>query len=247
MFIAKAHLIVLSALLLFSVTCFSAQAIKVGLSQNTAPEKQGNTLHFESELVRQLLTELGYPVEFVAAPYARLKVMLKNNELDMALRQDGKPMAGLFYSHPYIEFHNLVFALSDFNDTLRTVQDLSRFSVSSFQNATKILGPDFSQAMKNSPSYREVVDHNQAIDMLQQGRTQLLVLDKVTFNRRWSEKGFSPDQVKTFDLFPKAQYHIAFIDPKLQQQVSQLLKQWQDSGRVAELQLKIRRQNQSLN
>lgn len=247
MFIAKVRLVLLSALLVFSADCFSTQAIKVGLSQNTAPEKRGNTIHFESELIRQLLTELGYQPEFVAAPHARLKVMLQNNELDMAARQDGVPIAGLFYSQPYMEFHNLVFALADFPDNLRTVQDMSRYSVTSFQNATKILGPEFSKAMESSPAFREVVDHDQAIDMLQQHRTQLLVLDSITFYRRWNEKGFSPEQVRTFDLFPKAQLHFAFINQKLQQQVSQLLKQWQDSGRVAELQLKIRQLNQSLN
>lgn len=55
-------------------------------------------LHFESELLRQLLAELGYQADFVAAPHARLVLMLQNKELDMAVRQDGKAISGLFYS-----------------------------------------------------------------------------------------------------------------------------------------------------
>lgn len=55
-------------------------------------------LHFESELLRQLLAELGYQADFVAAPHARLALMLQNKELDMAVRQDGKAISGLFYS-----------------------------------------------------------------------------------------------------------------------------------------------------
>lgn len=221
--------------------------LRVGLSQNAVPEKQGNTIHFETELFRQLLNELGYQIRFVAAPHARLTRMLQNKELDMAARQGGEPVAGLFYSQPYLEFHNLVFALSDFPDQLHTVQDMSRYSVSSFQNASKILGPEFAQAMKSAPSFREVVDHNQAIDMLQQKRTQLLVLDKITFYRRWSEKNLPAHKVRTFDLFPKAQHHIGFTNQRLQQQVSLLLKKWQDSGRVEQLQKQTRQLNQSLN
>lgn len=221
--------------------------LRVGLSQNAVPEKHGNTIHFEAELFRQLLGELGYKVQFVAAPHARLTRMLQNKQLDMAARQGGEPVAGLFYSQPYLEFHNLVFALSGFPDQLHTVQDLSRYSVASFQNAGKILGDEFSLAMKSSPSFREVVDHNQAIDMLQQQRTQLLVLDKVTFYRRWNEKGLADHKVRSFDLFPKAQHKIGFIDQKLQLEVSQLLQKWQQSGRVDELQKQTRQLNQSLN
>ncbi|HJS14367.1 substrate-binding periplasmic protein [Rheinheimera sp.] len=238
---------------LLLLCALSAQAnefpaeLRVGLSQNAAPQKQGNTIHFEAELFRQLLSELGYKAEFVAAPHARLTRMLQNKELDMAARQGGEPVAGLFYSQPYLEFHNLVFALSDFPDQLHSVQDMSRYSVASFQNATKILGAEFTQAMKKSPSFREVVDHNQAVEMLQKQRTQLLVLDKVTFYRRWSEKSLPAHKVRSFDLFPKAQHRIGFTDLKLQQQVSQLLQKWQDSGRVAQLQKQTRQLNQSLN
>lgn len=223
------------------------RVLRVGLSQNAAPERQGNTIHFEAELFRQLLTELGYQVSFVAAPHARLMRMLEDKQLDMAARQGSEPVVGVFYSQPYLEFHNLVFALTDFPDQLHTVQDMSRYSVASFQNATKILGADFARAMKSSPSFREVVDHHQAVEMLYQQRTDLLVLDKVTFYRRWAEKGLAADKVRSFDLFPKARHTIGFTDEKLQQQVSHLLKQWQESGRVAQLQKQTRQLTQSAN
>lgn len=247
MYLTKIPLLVVILMMVLSCGCVAAQTVRVGLSQNTAPEKQGNTLHFESELLRQLLAELGYQADFVAAPHARLALMLQNKELDMAVRQDGKAISGLFYSQAYLEFHNLVFALADFPDELSKVQDLSRYSVTSFKNATKILGPEFLLAMQKAPVFREVIDQEQAINLLQQRRTQLLVLDKVTFYRRWSEKGFSTRQVRSFDLFPKTSHRIAFIDQNLQQQVSQLLEMWQRSGRVAALQLNIRQLNQSLN
>ncbi len=154
-------------LLMFCVLPVLAQAqqpeIRVGLSQNVAPKKQGNTIQFESELIRQLLAELGYKAVFIAAPHVRLSRMLQDKELDMAARQGGEQIEGLFYSPAYIEFHNLVFALADFPDQLETVKDMGRYSVASFQYATRILGPEFSQAMAISPSFREVVDHNQAL------------------------------------------------------------------------------------
>ncbi|EGM77429.1 extracellular solute-binding protein, family 3 [Rheinheimera sp. A13L] len=236
--------------LLCSFPCLASSVqteLRVGLSQNTAPQKQGNTLHFETELFRQLLNELGYRVKFVAVPHARLSRMLQNNQLDMAARQSEKPVTGMFYSQPYLEFHNLVFALSDFPDSLQNMHEMSRYSVVSFHNAATILGTEFNQVIQNSPSYREVVDQEQAIDMLLQQRTALLVLDKVTFYRRWAERGLAVNQVKSFDLFPKAEYHIGFTDQKLQQQVSQLLQKWQDSGRVEQLQKQTRQLSQSLN
>ncbi|WP_233078798.1 hypothetical protein [Rheinheimera soli] len=69
----------------------------------------------------------------------------------------------------------------------------------------------------------------------------------MTFYRRWAEKGLSATKVKSFDLFPKAEHKIGFTDQKLQQEVSQLLQKWQDSGRVAQLQKQSRQFNPSLN
>ena len=141
----------------------------------------------------------------------------------------------LWYTEPYLEFHNQVFALKTFSGNLPDLAALSQYKIISFQNANVALGPHFAAVANKAPGYQEVFDHTQAVQMLLKGRTQLLVLDSNTFYRRLAELGASPAQVQSFDILPKVQYRIGLRDKALQQKVGQLLQQWQQSGQLKQL------------
>ncbi|WP_337843093.1 transporter substrate-binding domain-containing protein [Rheinheimera sp.] len=231
--------------------CFSlylsASPVLVGISQDVLPAKSGNTVSFERALLQSLFTELGYQPEFVPAPHARMTRMLQLRQLDIAARQGGTPQAGLFYTRPYLQFDNRVFALASFRGALNSVQDLSRYHLASFQNARQILGPEFAAVVSKAPSYREVISHAQLVDLLKKQRVELLVLDKVTFERRWRETGGQLAQVKSFGLFAKASHSFACHQAALCQALDRKLQQWQDNGALARLRQQIRQQQNSQN
>lgn len=104
--------------LLLALCCslsLSARPLLVGISQDVLPDQRSNTISFEQQLLQQLLTEMGYQVEFVPAPHARMTRMLQQHQLDIAARQGGAPQQGLFYTQPYLQVDNRVFALASFH------------------------------------------------------------------------------------------------------------------------------------
>lgn len=213
--------------------------VGVGYSDQLNQSTQGSANNFEVLLTYRLLTELGYHVNFVVAPYSKLTQLLQQHKLDLATRQSVmQPL--LWYTEPYVEFHNQVFALKSFAGTLPDLAALTRYKIVSFQNANVALGPEFSAVANIAPGYQEVFDHTQAVQMLLKGRTQLLVLDSATFYHRLQEMGADPAQIQSFDLLPKVQYRIATQDKLLQQQVSQLLQQWQQSGQLQQIRREAR-------
>jgi len=219
-----------------------ATPLRVGISQNAAPERSGNTVTFERQLLAELLLELGYEAEFVAAPHIRLNKMLQQHQLDIAVRQGDEHDPQLFYTSAYLQFDNRVYALASFQDQLVSVQDLARYSLASFQHAPRILGDEFAAVIAKAPSYREIVDHKQLVDLLSQQRVQLLVLDKVTFERRWRELGRSLNDVRSFSLFPVAQHNFACHQQALCLQLDQLLSEWRRSGRLETMRQDMRKQ-----
>lgn len=228
------------ALLLYSLFGASAAHAKeplrvgIGYSDHLHQSKQGAANSFDVLLTYRLLTELGYQVNFVVAPYSKLTQLLQQQQLDIATRQS-ETLPLLWYTEPYLEFHNQVFALKTFSGNLPDLAALSQYKIISFQNANVALGPHFAAVVNKAPGYQEVFDHTQAVQMLLKGRTQLLVLDSNTFYRRLAELGASPAQIQSFDILPKVQYRIGLRDKALQQKVGQLLQQWQQSGQLKQL------------
>lgn len=204
--------------------------IGIGFTDQIHTSRQGSAYHFDVLLTYRLFTELGYEVQFVVAPYAKLTQLLQQKRIDVATRQSGDPLPDLYYSSVYLEVHNLVFARKDFTAQIRQIADLSRYQLVGFQNASHVLGSAFATASLQAPSYQEVFDHIQAVQLLLKGRTELLVLNKQTFYRRLAELQQPASAVQSFDVLPKVYYRLAFAKPQLQQQVESRLLQYQKQG-----------------
>lgn len=214
--------------------------VGIGYSDQVNKSPQGSSYTFEVLMTYQLLTELGYEVNFVTAPYAKLTELLKQHQLDIATRQSGSLNPELYYSSPYSTFNNQVFALHDFSSAIQKPTDLNQYRIVAFQNASKVLGPEFYQVSQQNNAYQELLDHTQAIQMLLKQRTELVVMDKNTFYRRLAELNQPKSLVKSFDMLQPVQYRLGFYQPELQQQVEALLLQWQTSGRLAQMRLQAR-------
>jgi len=206
--------------------------IGIGFTDQVNANRQGSAYHFDALFTYRLFTELGYQVRFVIAPYAKLTQLLQQQRIDVATRQSGEPLPNLFYSPAYLEVHNLVFARKDFTAEIQQIADLSRYQLVGFQNASHVLGSEFAVASQQAPSYQEVFDHIQAVQLLLKGRTELLVLNKLTFYRRLADLNQPPSAIQSFDVLPKVYYRLAFAEQKLQIQVAQKLLVYIQQGKM---------------
>jgi polar amino acid transport system substrate-binding protein len=220
--------------------------IGIGFTDQVNASRQGSNYHFEVLFTYRLFTELGYQVQFVIAPYAKLTQLLQQQRIDVATRQSGLPVATLFYSSVYLEVHNLVFARKDFTADIRQLTDLRHYQLVAFQNASQVLGNDFATAARLAPSYQEVFDHRQAVQLLVKGRTELLVLNKVTFYQRLAELNVPENTIKSFDLLPKVHYRLAFSRQQLQQQVEQRLLSYLQQGTIKTIDAEARQQPEQI-
>lgn len=216
----------------------SAEAAKpmlvvgIGYSDQVNMNRKGSNYHLDVLLTYRLFTELGYQVKFIVAPYAKLTQLLQQGQIDVATRQSGTLLSNLYYSAVYLQVHNLVFARQDFSGTIKTIKDLKAYPLVGFQNASHVLGQEFAKVSREAPSYREVFDHIQAVQLLLKGRTELLVLNKNTFYRRLAELQQPTSLVRSFDVLPQVQYRLAFSAQKLQQRAEPLLQKYLQQGAI---------------
>lgn len=226
----------ISSLLGSGQACAVGTVLKVGIGLtdqiNNSPA--GAAHNVDILFSYQLLTRLGYQVEFVVAPYARLTTLLSEKKIDVATRQ-AQQLATLYYSSPYLQFQNKIFALTNFSREINHLTDLSCCELTAFQNASIALGPAFFKASRQAKTYREVLDHAQAIQLLLKGRTELLVMDENTFYRRLAELHGDAKDIRSFHLLPLVQYRLAFHQLALQQQVETELKHWLATGEIAKI------------
>lgn len=220
--------------------------IGIGFTDQVNASRQGSSYHFEVLFTYRLFSDLGYQVQFVIAPYAKLTQLLQQQRIDVATRQAGQSVATLFYSPVYLEVHNLVFAQKDFAADIQQLADLRHYQLVAFQNARHVLGNDFAEVTSQAPAYQEVFDHLQAVQLLVKGRTELLVLNKLTFYRRLAQLNVPEDRIKSFDLLPKVNYRLAFSNQQLQQQAAQRLVEYLQQGTIKAIDVEARQQPEQI-
>jgi polar amino acid transport system substrate-binding protein len=211
---------------------FTAEAAKpvvvvgIGFTDQVNVNHKGSSYHFDVLFTYRLFTELGYQVHFVIAPYVKLTQLLQQQQIDVATRQSGEPVAELLYSPVYLDVDNLVFARKTFTAEIRQIQDLRFYQLVAFQNARHVLGQEFMLASKQAKSYQEIFDHLQAIQLLMKGRTELLIMNRKTFYRRLAELNRAANEVESFDILPKVHYRLAVTNQKLHAQVTKKLQSY---------------------
>jgi len=234
-------------LLMVSAACSlmvnAAVPLRVGLGVSDQVYKNPTAQSgYEQLLVNELLQTLQLPHQIIKAPHARLRQMLVDGELDLAVRQQDPGKAGIYLTTPYARVRNKAFALAAFRGRLRTTADLANFRLTAFQNAKSVLGPMYATAVAHAPEYRELTDHTQAVLMLFKQRTELLVINEKTLDNVLATLGRSRADLREFDLFLTTEFRLGSRDAVLIGQIDQLLVLWQQNGMLQQL----RQQSQAL-
>lgn len=187
----------------------------------------------EYELVNAIVTEMGYRMEPDFVPPARMAMLVRAGQFDMAITV--REVSGLpgFYSAPYIRYQNAAFALARTNVRLDSIEDLSRYSVAAFQNARIALGERFRAATDQNPNYQEVSPQSTQNKLLYAGRVDVVVADRRIFHYFNGEVGSTVDTrqpIREYSLFPPTDYQALFRQANQRDQFNAALQRIHDNG-----------------
>lgn len=191
-----------------------AVILQIGFGSNKPPyvfesERRG----LEVDIIVAAARRAGMDVQPFFAPMERLQSMLQQGRLDGIATTNPYSQLKAYFSQPYLEYHNVAVALTQRKLVLNDINDLSRYSVSTFQRARQLLGPQF-EAMANANSrYREEGDQQVRNLLLYAGRVDVIVGDwRIIsyFNQQLPAELVARQPVTVYRLFPVTPYQMAF-------------------------------------
>jgi polar amino acid transport system substrate-binding protein len=191
-----------------------ADPFRIGFGTNKPPyvfetERTG----LEYDIVQAALRSAGYEMQPYFAPMERLHMMLGRGEIDCIATTNELSGVAAYYSDVYIYYHNAVAALASRNLQIHTLTDLRQYSVSAFQRARFLLGPEYAAVVNNHPNYREEAQQVTRNRLLYSGRIDVIVGDpKVVryFNRDVLDVVDITQPLTWYPLFPPTGYKVGF-------------------------------------
>ncbi len=191
------------------------------------------------EILNRTLEPAGYEVVPRYYPYARRLVEYERGNADAVIDIKTTDLPG-YLSVPAITYENVAVALRENDFKIDSIDDLSRFSVISWQGAAKVLGPEYAAMAEANPRYREVADQRKQVMLLFSDRVDVAQLDRSIFhyyrNRLRKTSRVDPTQPAVFyPLFGEITYRILFHDEAVRDAFNRNFKALRESGAVAEI------------
>lgn len=113
-----------------------------------------------------------------------------------------------------MSFHNIIVTKKVEDITINSLDDLKGLSIVTWEGASRDLGQEFADAVKNNDNYREIGNQHEQGSIFFQGGSQAIVIDKTIFEWWLKEyKGiFNTDQEFVYhDLFPEiTRFYVGF-------------------------------------
>ncbi|MCY7294764.1 substrate-binding periplasmic protein [Alteromonas sp. a30] len=190
---------------------------------------QKNHSGYEIELVEDIMLPLGYRLNFLYVPYGRSLRMLQSGHVDLMLTaHDRLGIDPKYLSEHYIVYQNVAVTLKRNHIKINRIEDLSKHSLVSFQNARLVLGNKFHDVVESNPSYTELPDQRNQVEMLFKGKTSVIVLDRniFTYFERALSENRSLEDYEIHPIFPENHYKVAFKNPDIKSQFNQSLAQF---------------------
>ena len=191
------------------------------------------------EILNRTLKPAGYEVIPRYYPYARRIVEYEQGNADAVIDIVETDLPG-HLSVPAITYENVAVALRKNRFDIDSIEDLSRFSVISWQGAAKVLGPEYATMAEANPRYREVPDQRKQVMLLFSDRIDVAQLDRSIFQyyrnrlRKTSQVDPTPP-VEIYPLFGEITYRILFRDEAARDAFDRNFKAMRESGAVAEI------------
>lgn len=211
-----------------------AETVRIGFGTQKPPYVFENEPRgLEYDLVTAALRAAGYATEARYAPMERLHLALRRGELDGITTTNEHSGIQAHYSAVYIHYHNMVIALSSRGYRIDSLADLGHYSISSFQRARFLLGPEFEAVVEAHPRYREEAQQINRNRLLYSGRIDLVVGDPRIlryFNREVAEQVDTRQPLTLYALFPPTPYRVGFREARLRDRFNRGLRAIRESG-----------------
>jgi polar amino acid transport system substrate-binding protein len=225
----------LALLCSFCAQSFAAETLRMGFGSNKPPyvfENQSRGLEYD--IVVAALNNVGFKLlPPYYAPMERLHLRLQRGDLD-AIATTG-PLSGVpaFYSDTYIEYNNVAVALAAKHIQLSSIADLAGHSISSFQRARFLLGPEYQAMAEQNPHYREEAQQIARNRLLYSGRIDLVIGDLRIFkyfNSKVDDQVDVHQPINIYPLFAPTPYSVGFRLERQRDLFNQGLKAIRENG-----------------
>lgn len=204
-------------LLVLLVPSVMAESLRIGFGTHKPPYVfEGESRGLEYDIVAAAVRAAGYQLEAHHAPMERLHLSLRRGELDGIATTNRYSGIEAHYSAIYIHYHNVAAALSSRGYRIGSIADLGQFSISTFQRARHLLGPEFQAMADANPRYREEAQQINRNRLLYSGRIEVVVGDPRIlryFNREVADQVDTMQPITLYPLFPPTPYSVGFRQP----------------------------------
>ena len=198
----------------WAANVWSAEVLHVGFGSHKPPyifedEQRG----LEYELVAAAAKAAGFTVEPYYAPISRLYLKFRRHELDALAMVNQHSIIEGYSSDVYIQYNNMAVALAERNLPIRRIADLARYSVSTFQEAQYLLGPEFEEMVRLNEHYREEPRQINRNRLLYSGRIDVVVGDPLIidyFNQEIRAQVDTRQPLRWYKIFPPTSYQVMF-------------------------------------
>ncbi|WP_417831423.1 substrate-binding periplasmic protein [Terasakiella sp.] len=240
--VARRHFLKLSrsakiflGLLVWFVPSFAfAQDILVGVGLSKPPYIiQDENSGAELDIVRRGLEIAGYNMKIRYMPLKRIPYELNGGALDAGMAVRAHMAKDGFFSKTIITYQNYGITLAGSDIRLKNLQDLAQYRVTAFQNASTLLGPEFSSAISENRKYHEVANQALQIKMLAKGRTDVVISDFrifLHFKQKVEAEGEERFEVEFHPLFAPSHYGVAFQERQVRDDFDAAIDQMKSSG-----------------
>lgn len=211
-----------------------AELLRIGFGTHKPPYIfEGEPRGLEYDVVMAAATRGGLQLTPYYAPMERLHLMLARGELDAIATTGMQSGVPAFYSDTYIEYHNVAVALASRHLSILSFADMGRYSISTYQRARYLLGPEFQSMAERNPLYREEALQINRNRLLYSGRTDLIIGDLRIFkyfNTQVADQVDVTQALTYYPLFPSTPYSVGFRQASQRDAFNQGLKALRDSG-----------------
>ncbi|UJF22862.1 amino acid ABC transporter [Shewanella sp. OMA3-2] len=158
--------------------------------------------------------------------------LVKTKEVDCIINAPSTD-DGLFLTQSLIEYQNSLFYLTKNKLKIDTVNDLKKYSLIAFQNASQYLGDEFIAASTQHQDYTEIASQKSQVLMLFSEHTQMIILEQRIFDHyrhKLQHRIKDPFEVTQMILFNQSPRYIACHDQQTAILVDEAISQLKQSN-----------------
>lgn len=190
---------------------------------------------YEIELLQLIFSEAKIPIEVVNMSNSRMLHDFEQKKVDVMINTHAKVEGAYPTSIPYIIYQNVAVTKKSKNLKVDTIKDLGARSVGAFQNAKKLLGPEFQKAAEGNKSYREFAQQQAQVQMLASDRIEVAIMEQMIFKSYAKELGLKLEDYHLHRIFPANRYSTAFQDAQIRDKFDAALSSLKKQGLVQKL------------